>query len=244
MKSLMPFVFLIPILLAAAPNARAGEGLTDPRCSRDAFCGEPRPTPGYCPEGMHKVFDEYAGRYICVQNDDSRICPKGMVWRHGMCVDGRTDWNDDRIMKMSGDLGGDDMSAKGAALNGLFDAAMSGKAGEVKDAVAAPSSSGGAYALAPRTGWRLAHTDPSVPLPPTGDKPRPGSRGEARFLAVGAFDDLGNKLRDRNDEKLKEATKEQKDTEKRWKDYKEGKSVSPHKCPGCSDTEIAMTGKG
>lgn len=147
------------------------------------------------------------------------------------------------VKELNSVLAGNDQGAKDAALNGFFDSSLTGRAGGDKGFVAAPAATVDRTEL-PRASWRLAHTDPSVPLPPTGDKPRPGTKGEARFIAVGAFDDLGNKLRDRNDEKLKEATKEQKDTEKRWKDYKEGKSVSPEKCPGCSDKEIAMTGKG
>jgi len=137
-------------------------------------------------------------------------------------------------------LGGSDQGAKNAALNAFFDASLAGGAGDAKDAVAAPAATV-APAELPRASWRLAHTDPSVPLPPTGDKPRPGTRGEARFIAVGAVDDIGNKLRDRNDKKLEEATKQQKETEKAWKDYKEGKSVSPK--PPTAD-EVSIGGKG
>jgi len=153
---------------------------------------------------------------------------------------------EDRMKELLGTLGGDDMAAKGAALNGFFDASLSGKAGDTKDAVAASAGSGAkASILIPQTGWRLAHTDPSVPVPPTGPKPRPGSRGEVRFLTVGVVDDLGNALRDRNDKKLEEATKQQKDTEKGWKDYKNGDKISPpgSECGSCGPG-IAMTGKG
>ena len=138
------------------------------------------------------------------------------------------------------------MAAKGAALNGFFDAALGGKAGDTKDAVAAPAAGGAkASTLMPQPGWRLAHTDPNVPVPPTGPKPRPGARDEARFITVGVVDDLGNALRDRNDKKLEEATKKQKDTEKGWKDFKNGDKMSPpgSECDPCGPG-MPMTGKG
>lgn len=214
MKSLMSITLLLPMLFSAARAASP-----DRAQSRYA----PRPEPRECPEGTRREFDEYQGRYVCVPFVDRvpRPCPLP---------------DNKGYDKLGAALGGEDMSAKGEALNGLFDAM---KAGEAKDAVAAgPRAS--APSLKPSAGWRLAHTDPSVPVPPTGPKPRPGGDG-VRFMTVGAVDDLGNKLRDRNDKKLEEATKQQKETEKRWKDYKEGKSVSPH--PPTAD-EISIGGKG
>ncbi len=61
------------------------------------------------------------------------------------------------------------------------------------------------------------------------------------LVKVGVTEDVGNKLRDRNDKKLEEATKQQKETEKAWKDYKDKKSVSPR--PPTAD-EVSIGGKG
>lgn len=119
----------------------------------------------------------------------------------------------DRMEELRGVLLGGDMSAKGESLSGLFDASRGGRRSGGDGVVAAAGAR-------------------AVPFP---------ASGEARFIPAGIIDDAGDKLRDRNDKKLEEATKKQKETEKAWKDYKDGKSVSPN--PPAAD-EISIGGKG
>ncbi len=218
MKSLMSFVFLMPMILAAAPSrALSVPAVVDDRC-RDGYCPQPFPRPGSCPEGTHRVFDEYQGRYICVQ-DDTRE-PRPLPWRT------------DRMKQLSGALGGDDMSVKGSALNGLFDAAQSRKSD-------AGAVSAGAWGGAPSGIAVLKPYDhkKGARLTLVGEKGAAagaiaggvatgghvvgealgglaGSKAEDKFNS--GMDKLGDKLRDRNDEKLRQGTEAQKEAEKKW----------------------------
>lgn len=218
MRSLMSFVLLMPMILAAAPSrALSVPAVVDDRC-RDGYCPQPFPRPGSCPEGTHRVFDEYQGRYICVQDEPRG--PRPLPWRA------------DRMKELSGALGGDDMSAKGAALNGLFDAAQSRKsdAGAVSAAAwgAAPSGIAVLKPYDPRKGARLTlvgekgaaagaiaggvATGGHVVGEALGGLA--GSKAEDKFNS--GMDKLGDKLRDRNDEKLRQGTEAQKEAEKKW----------------------------
>lgn len=145
MKSLISFVFLVPMMISAAQAAPVLErGM-----NREDAHILPYPYPVNCPEGMRRVFDEYQG-YICVK-DDARG-PRPLPWHA------------DRMKELSGALGVDDMSAKGAALNGLFDAVQSRK-----------SDTGAVSAGA----WGAASS--GLVAPSRGGKP---GRGEARFILV------------------------------------------------------------
>lgn len=226
MKSLMSFVFLIPMVLAAAPSrALSVPAVTDGHCGPEAYClPRPFPEPRYCPDGTHRVFDEYQGRYICVPNDVRE--PRPLPWRT------------DRMKELSGALGGDDMSAKGAALNGLFDAELPRKseAGAVS-AGAWGSASSGVGALKPydpKKGTRLILVGekgaaagaiaggaagemtgvPGAGSVGAGLGGLAGSKAEDKFNS--GMDKLGDRLRDRNDEKLRQGTQDQKDAEKKW----------------------------
>lgn len=269
MKSLMSFVFLMQMLFTAAPSradsAAAPEVVND---RSDRY--RPVPYPRYCPEGTHRIFDEYAGRYTCVPNDDyeprplpwpggrKENCPKGMHRTDGVCeyIDGPEDglggWHADRMKELSGTLGGDDMAAKGAALDGLFDAARSRKSGSGtrNDAVSAPMKNGGAsgYYLKSRTGgMKLLHTDPSMPIPSAGTKPGPkilrvectDSKGCNSPTVQKGVDvikdaiDLYNKAQnykrenEENEKKYQEGTKKWNDThEDHLKRRKEDKNIS------------------
>lgn len=224
MKSLMSFVFLMPMILAAAPSrALSVPAVIDDRC-RDGYCPQPFPRPGSCPEGTHRVFDEYQGRYICV--DDDGRGPRTLPWRT------------DRMKELSGTLGGDDMSAKGAALNGLFDAEQSRKsdAGAVSAGTwgAAPSGIAALKPYDPKKGSRLILVGekgaaagaiaggaagemtgvPGAGSVGAGLGGLAGSKAEDKFNS--GMDKLGDSLRDRNDKKLEEGTRAQKEAEKKW----------------------------
>lgn len=232
MKYLMLLISLMPMTAAAGEGLDCkdvvGPSVIDKR--RDRM---PEPYLGCCPDGTHKEYDERTRGYRCVENrpvirpsveDGLRDDDLKGVGRHQF-----------RAEKMGAILGGDEAAAA------FFDGAQE-RAG-LRDAVAADASSGRVPSgMIPATAWKLVHTDPSVPVPVTG-KPRPAmfesGRDAARFIAVG--DTLGNKLRDRNDKKLEDATKQQKDTEKRWKDYKEGNSVSPRP-PVADETTTSRKG--
>lgn len=225
MRSLMSFVLLMPMVLAAAPSrALSVPAVIDDRC-RDGYCPQPFPRPGSCPEGTHRVFDEYQGRYICVQDEPRG--PRPLPWRA------------DRMKELSGALGGDDMSVKGAALNGLFDAAQSRKsdAGAVSAGArgAAPSGIAVLKPYDPKKGAGLIRvgeegaalggvlggatgaavsggTGAAIGAPIGGYY---GSKGQDAFNK--GVEELGNKLRDRNDEKLRQGTQAQKDAEEKYK---------------------------
>lgn len=215
MRQHAPVAALVSVLLAS--SAFAQTLAVEPRLPESL--PPAAPNPGACAEGMHPAFDEAQGRYVCVKDDDRAPRP--------------TAWRGDRMEELRGVLIGDDMSAKDGALSGLFDASQGGRRSGGDGGVAVPGARGTASvpSLAHRSEGR-SRAGRSVPLP---------DRGEARFITVGAVDDVGNKLRDRNDKKLEEATKQQKETEKAWKDYKEGKSVSP-KPPTADD--VSTSGKG
>ncbi|MBI2385890.1 MAG: hypothetical protein HYV14_07740 [Elusimicrobia bacterium] len=224
MKSLMSFVFLMPMILAAAPSrALSVPAVVDDRC-REEYCPQPYPRPGSCPKGTHRVFDEYKGRYICVE-DDARE-PRPLPWRT------------DRMKELSGVLGGDDMSAKGAALNGLFDAVQSREsdAGAVTAGAwgAAPSGVAALKPYDPKKGARLILVGekgaaagaiaggaagemtgvPGAGSVGAGLGGLAGSKAEDKFNS--GMDKLGDRLRDRNDEKLRQGTQAQKDAEARY----------------------------
>jgi len=221
MKSLMSFVFLMPMMISAAPSrAESRPAVIEERCGPDAYClPRPFPEPRYCPEGTHRLFDEYSGRYICVPNDERSPRPRP--------------WHDERMKKMSGILGGDDMSAKGAALNGLFDAAQLRATGAGAVSAGAwgktPSGTHGLKPYEPRkgksglvlVGEKGAAAGAIVGGVATGGHVvgealggLAGSKAEDKFNS--GVDKLGDKLRDRNDEKLRQGTQAQKDAEKKW----------------------------
>jgi len=185
MKFLMSFVFLIPTLLSAAPQARAGEGLRRggeiERMPGGGYYPQPGPSPRYCPDGMHLAWDEIKRGYVCIENEPGGYgiperCPKGMHWVSGGCE--YIDYVDrGMIRKMSGlsDAVGGSAANFFDGSNGLASAALLG-------AVADPSGSS-----IPEARWKLVHTNPEVPVPTIG-KPRPAyfqtGRGEARVIKV------------------------------------------------------------
>ncbi|MBI2789209.1 MAG: hypothetical protein HYX59_11050 [Elusimicrobia bacterium] len=218
MKSLMSFVLLMPMILAAAPSrALSLPAVVDDRC-RDGSCPQPFPRPGSCPEGTHRVFDEYQGRYICVQDEPRG--PRPLPWRT------------ERMKELSGALGGDDMSVKGAALNGLFDATQSRKsdAGAVSAGAwgAAPSGIAVLKPYDPKKGARLtlvgekgAAAGAIVGGAATGGNTAgealgglAGSKLEDKFNRK--MDEIGNGLRSDGDSALQKGTQAQKDAEKKW----------------------------
>jgi hypothetical protein len=142
-------------------------------------------------------------------------------------------WSADRASKLSQVLGGDDMSAKGEALGGLFDAARSRK----PEPGAVSAGSWGA----PASGLESAKAGSPRAGAAGVTVPAPWYPGKAEKKDVVLASDLGDKLRDRNDKKLADGTKQQKDAEKAWKDYKKGDSVSPR--PPVAN-EISIGGKG
>ena len=142
------------------------------------------------------------------------------------------------LNKLAGILGGNDRSAKSAALDGLFDSAQPRKS--ESDAVSAGSWATASSGAGPSVGGgslraaaaAVTVPSPRIPKPKDNDAPKP---------AKGPVEPVGNALRDRNDKKLEDATKQQKETEKAWKDYKNGDRVSPH--PTTAD-EVTIGGKG
>jgi hypothetical protein len=135
-------------------------------------------------------------------------------------------------------LGGGDNAAKSRALDGFFDSAQARKS--EPDAVSAgawgaaasgalPSAGGGSVRAAAAA---VTVPSPRVPKAKDNDAPKP---------AKGPVESAGDALRDRNDKKLQDATKQQKETEKAWKDYKNGDRVSPK--PPTAD-EVSIGGKG
>lgn len=180
MKTLMSFVFLMPMIFAAVPSRAASDSArpvrdVDGSRGRDEYHPQPYPYPRYCHEGTHRSYDEFVGGYVCVPDKD--FGPRPMPW-HG-----------ERMKKLGEVLGGDDMAAKGEALAGFFDAARSLGSGADKDGVAASEmSDASASYLKPQTGdLKLIHTDPSMPVPSIGTKPGP------RILRVNCTDDKGCK---------------------------------------------------
>lgn len=146
MRSLMTLAVLMPMTFAVAQAAPAA----DRQLEREETRIQPFPYPRHCPEGTHRAYDEYASGYICVPNNEFEPRP--------------LPWCGDRMKELSGALGGDDMSAKGAALNGLFDAVQSRKS----DTGAVPAGAWGA-------------TLSGLVASSRGGKP---GRGEARFILI------------------------------------------------------------
>ncbi len=222
MKTLMSFVLVMPMILAAAPlRAQSGEARALPQAETDRLRPGPepypRPYPRYCPEGTHRVFDEYSGRYICVPNDDFEPHP--------------LPWYDGRMKELSGKLGGDDMSAKGVALDGLFDAAQARKS--EKGSVSAGSWGEGRSGLArpmirskSRSGARII---PVVEPEHRDMMKEPGQAlqdkiiGQAIDKAIEkvekvnkAIDSVGNGLRSDGDSALQKGTEAQKKIERKY----------------------------
>lgn len=221
MRSLMTLAVLMPMTFAVAQAAP----VADRQLELEETHIQPFPYPRHCPEGTHRAYDEYAGGYICVK--DGARGPRPLPW------------HTDRMKELGGALGGDDMSAKGAALNGLFDAVQSRKTGA--DAVsagawgAAPSGVAALKPYNPKKGAGLIRvgeegaalggvlggatgaavsggTGAAIGAPIGGYY---GSKGQDAFNK--GVEDLGNKLRDRNDEKLRQGTQAQKDAEEKYK---------------------------
>lgn len=190
MKSLMTFFFLMPMIFATAPSrAQSGGVQAAPAAEIERMPGgypQPGPNPRYCPEGTHRVYDEYAQRYICVKNDAGVIdplpwphqkeCPKGMHWIHGICeyVDGpsKPDWIR-RMNSLSEVLGSGDMDA----LAGFFDAAKSRNGAKstksIFKKVADEQEWGGSTGNPPRIPRLIPpRQDPPRQDPPRQDPPR------------------------------------------------------------------------
>lgn len=156
MKFLLTFVLMVPMIAAAGEMERLpGPGIPFPE-----------PNPRYCPEGTHRVYDEYKGRYICVADDHGnfdrpRQCPKGMHWVHGnpgFCEYTDYAYRGDMLKRMSGLK---DALNGGAAVADLFDGAAAR--------------------------WQLIHTNPEVTVPPKDPKEKP-----VRVIKVAAGDgDIG-----------------------------------------------------
>lgn len=236
MKSLMSFVFLMPMILTAAPSrAESVPAVIEDRCRPDAYCPNPLPYPRYCPDGTHRVFDEYTGRYICVDDDNRE--PQPLPWRK------------DRMEGQAGVLGAGHAAAgitaelgKGntlkasEGLDGLFSGSAVKGSGSSAGTVyagagnASPGLARGIVTLgAARTPF--ASRKRGVPAPifrnvECGDKD--GCKSETGKVVEDAtkpirdaIDNLGDRLRDRNDEKLREGTQRQRDAEKEQKEKKE-----------------------
>ncbi len=175
MKSLMSFVFLMPMLFGAAPlRAAAHDAQPIPAAGRDWLPEEPHiqpyPYPRHCAEGTHRVYDESAGGYVCVKSNDREPRPLlGPDEPFGDCPDHMRPTCGSRngqMKQLSGILGGDDMASKGQALDGLFDAAQSRKSesGAVSAGTWGPASS------------RLSMS-----------KPVEFRKGEARLILAGEY---------------------------------------------------------
>lgn len=242
MKSLMSFMFVMPMILTAVSSQAAPAAVND---MTPGFGYHPR----YCPPGTDRVFNEYKGVYVCAPIEDHSprpaICPKGMRWIHGICeyIDGREggwgDWRDERMKKMSGILGGDDAAAKSSALNDFFDSSLAG----ASDAGAVAAGSWGA------TSADLGRLQPYQPKKGASGLVLVGEKGAAAGAIAGGaagemtgvpgagsfgagvgglagskaedvfnkkIDELGDRLRSRNDQKLKEGTEAQKKAEEKW----------------------------
>lgn len=224
----MSFVLLMTMLFAAAPSRAASDEsqflptVVNDRCP-DQFCPRPIPEPRHCPEGMSRVFDEYQGRYICVPHDDFEIRPM----------------REDQMKKLSGVLDGDDMAAKGEALDGYFDATQGRKSessavsagswGTVSFGFSVPKqllkTKSGVSQLAAKNEPRIvlaAEPEHRDMMEEAGQNVKDAIIGKAIDKVIEkvdnankAIDSIGNGLRSDGDSALQKGTQAQKDAERK-----------------------------